>query len=162
VNLIEGPIESPERTDRLSEATTKGPAASAVGHRQSAASRYRTLPRAALLLALVVVVLATFVAVASVLTRPTTAAAEALLYVVAPVVLIVAVVQGIRERKLPLLVAGLLGAVLAAAFGGNAALDPTKGWGSGTDVLLTIGASFTVAGAVQVLRVGTKKLTLDS
>lgn len=110
---------------------------------------------------LAVLIVGLFVAIGT-LTRPTTAVAAALLFMVAPVGLGLAVWRAVATKKLPVLIAALLGAVLAAAFGGGDALDATKGWGSAADVVTTIGASFSVAGAVQVLRVGAQKLTLGS
>ena len=53
-----------------------------------------------------------------------------------------------------ILLAALVGWVLAAAFGGADALDSTKAWGDFGDIASTIGASFAVGGATQVLRFG--------
>jgi hypothetical protein len=59
-----------------------------------------------------------------------------------------------REKKVPVLIAAAIGTALAAAFGGADALDASKGWGSAGDIVKTIGASFTVVGALQLARFG--------
>ena len=76
------------------------------------------------------------------------------LYVLAAAALYLAARRSGEQRKLRILVAALIGWILAAAFGGADALDSTKAWGDFGDIAATIGASFAVGGAAQLLRFG--------
>jgi hypothetical protein len=64
-----------------------------------------------------------------------------------------------KVKKLPVLVVAVVGTALAAAFGGADAVDASKAWGSPSDIVKTIGASFTVVGALELLRFGLPKVT---
>ncbi len=89
------------------------------------------------------------------------AALAVTVFATAGVALVWGVVESLKSHRIRLLVSGLLGWALAAAFGGADALDASKGWGSTADIMKTIGLSFTVAGTTQILRLGFPKVDAE-